>query len=163
MLYENNEITVDPKKPFLVFCHHDTLKDFNGINVPTHLSMLTFGPDTNEKTFHVNTNAIYCQQNGQIKFNNGYPPIQREELTSMVNEVFIKNEIDALQIIKSKAQLYFVREFLRYNGPVIQVTVDQPFQGVVTADACIPLTNHNTFSCSHCLILTIMSRKLKGF
>lgn len=163
MLFEESQIVVDSKKPFLVFCHHDTLKDFNGIHVPTHLSMLTFNTDGDGSTFAINTNAIYCQHSGQVKFNNGYPPLQMPELINVVQGLFTANEIDAVQIMKSRAQLYFVREFLKYKGPVIQVQVEQPFQGVTTAAACISLANHNTFSCSHCLMLSIIARKLPGY
>lgn len=170
-MFDENEIVPHAKKPFLIFCHHDTVKDQNGMFIPTHFSILTCtGPETdalaNDKvkwSFEVSTNAIYCQNNGQIKFNNGYPPIKPSELIATVREVFERDKVEAVQILKSEAQMYYVREFLQYRGTVIQVYLEHPYKDVVTADNCIFNTNHNTFSCSHCLLSSVLNRKLPGF
>lgn len=156
MLFEEKEVVPDQQKPFIVFCHHDTVKDQNGIPLPTHFSILTCQSGINEMSFEIRTNAIYCQQNGQIKFNNGYPTVKPAYLVAMIQEVLGHEDIMAVQIIKSKNQLYFVREFLRYGGPVIQFPVEQPYKSVVTASACISNINHNTFSCSHCLLMSVV-------
>lgn len=166
MSLEETRLTIDPQKPFLVFCYHDTVKDVNAMPVPTHFSMMTCKtvnmPNGGmEQTFEIKTNAIYCQRSGEIKFNNGYPTLTALELAQMAKEIL--KEVDVIQILYSDNQLYYVRQVLGYEGPVIQVKVDQPYKGVITANACIPLANHNTFSCSHCLLLAILSRQNSEF